>query len=173
MEDAGMMSGGMMDGMTALIWLWAVLPLLVLVLVLMVAAPVWLVRTARGPAGADADTARRDLDLRYAWVRSTATTACNPERTWKGATDEQGHSPPWPGQAGPAYQHQGQRQANRQGPTTPRRPTRRPARRRTPVGPLLAVGLAAVGWWPGSPCAAVPARTRGGRRSAATCTPSR
>jgi DNA-binding beta-propeller fold protein YncE len=28
---------------------------------------------------------------------------------------------------------------------TPRRPTRRPARRRTPVGPLLAVGLAAVG----------------------------
>jgi putative membrane protein len=63
-EDEAMMGGGMMDGMTALVWLWAVLPLLVLILV--VAASVWLVRSARGPAGSDADAARRDLDLRYA-----------------------------------------------------------------------------------------------------------
>jgi putative membrane protein len=59
-----MMGGGMMDGMTGLVWLWAVLPLLVLVLA--VAAFVWLVRTARGPAGSDADAARRQLDLRDA-----------------------------------------------------------------------------------------------------------
>jgi putative membrane protein len=63
-EDEAMMSGGMMDGMTGLVWLWAVLPLLVLALV--AAASVWLARTARGPAGSDADAARRHLDLRYA-----------------------------------------------------------------------------------------------------------
>lgn len=59
-----MMGSGMMDGMTPLVWLWAVLSLLVLVLV--IAASVWLLRTARDPAGSDADVARRDLDLRYA-----------------------------------------------------------------------------------------------------------
>jgi len=42
-----MMGGGMMDGMTALFWFWVVVPLVVLALV--VAASVWLVRTARGP----------------------------------------------------------------------------------------------------------------------------
>jgi putative membrane protein len=62
MEDTGMMGGGMMDGMTALVWLWAVLPLLMLAVV----ASVWLVRSARSRAGSDAAAARRDLDLRYA-----------------------------------------------------------------------------------------------------------
>jgi putative membrane protein len=59
-----MMGGGMMDGMTALVWLWVVVPLLVLVLV--VVASVWLVGSARSRAGSDAAAARRDLDLRYA-----------------------------------------------------------------------------------------------------------
>jgi putative membrane protein len=59
-----MMGGGMMSGMTAIVWLWVVLTLIVLALV--VALSVWLVRTGRGPAGPAADVARRDLDLRYA-----------------------------------------------------------------------------------------------------------
>ena len=56
-----MMGGGMMDGMTGLVWLWVVVPLLVLVVV-----SVWLVRTVRSRAGSDAAAARRGLDLRYA-----------------------------------------------------------------------------------------------------------
>jgi uncharacterized membrane protein len=64
MEHAGMMGGGMMGGVNAVVWLWVMVALVVLLLV--VAASVWLVRTARGPAGADADAARRHLDLRYA-----------------------------------------------------------------------------------------------------------
>jgi hypothetical protein len=44
-KDEAMMGSGMMDGMTPLVWLWAVLSLLVLVLV--IAASVWLLRTAR------------------------------------------------------------------------------------------------------------------------------
>jgi len=59
-----MMGGGMMDGMTALVWLWVVVPLTVLALV--VAASVWLVRTARGPVPPGAAAARHELDLRYA-----------------------------------------------------------------------------------------------------------
>ncbi|HJU00460.1 MAG TPA: SHOCT domain-containing protein [Actinomycetes bacterium] len=59
-----MMGGGMMDGMTGLVWLWVVVPLLVLMLVVVVS--VWLVRTVRSRAGSDAAAARRGLDLRYA-----------------------------------------------------------------------------------------------------------
>jgi hypothetical protein len=64
MEGAGMMGGGVMAGVTGLVWFWVVPPLIVLVLG--VAASVWLVRTARSPAGSDAEAARHDLDLRSA-----------------------------------------------------------------------------------------------------------
>jgi putative membrane protein len=59
-----MMGGGMMSGMTAIVWLWVVLALIVLALV--VALSVWLVRIGGGPADPSADAACRDLDLRYA-----------------------------------------------------------------------------------------------------------
>jgi len=59
-----MMGGGMMGGMTAIVWLWVVIALIVVALV--VVTSVWLVRSGGGPAGPGADAARRDLDLRYA-----------------------------------------------------------------------------------------------------------